>query len=160
MRQAHFMLALFCRAESNRFYLPNASVQLRPGFLAKWIEFIIHKQQNNDGDDWLIERVLGRHKSLVKPKKSILRGGGGNILQPEDEIQHSQMNLLEAPIEEADEEEEKKQLDEEEVPEVVRRLFDDNREERIKKMMALYEKKRRQREKQASHNSDSPRMGE
>jgi hypothetical protein len=35
------MLALFCRAENNRFYLKN-SAEVRPGFLGKWIEFQIH----------------------------------------------------------------------------------------------------------------------
>jgi hypothetical protein len=31
-------MALFCRAENNRFYLKKG-ITLRPGFLAKWIEF-------------------------------------------------------------------------------------------------------------------------
>lgn len=35
------MLALFCRAENNRFYL-NKKVEVRSGYLGKWIEFRIH----------------------------------------------------------------------------------------------------------------------
>jgi hypothetical protein len=35
------MLALYCRAENNRFYLKH-NVEMRPGFLGKWIEFIVH----------------------------------------------------------------------------------------------------------------------
>ena len=38
MRVSQFLLAVFCRAENNRFYLKNG-VELRPGFLGKWIEF-------------------------------------------------------------------------------------------------------------------------
>jgi hypothetical protein len=41
LRQAHFILALYCRSENNRFYL-SKNVEMRPGFLAKWVEFIIH----------------------------------------------------------------------------------------------------------------------
>jgi hypothetical protein len=32
------MLALYCRAENNRFFLRH-NIEMRPGFLAKWIEF-------------------------------------------------------------------------------------------------------------------------
>ena len=35
---AHFCLALICRIENNRFYL-DKRIRLRPGYLAKWIEF-------------------------------------------------------------------------------------------------------------------------
>lgn len=36
-RDAHFLLAIFCRSENNRFYL-NHGMELRPGYLAHWIE--------------------------------------------------------------------------------------------------------------------------
>ena len=36
-RNSQFLLAVFCRAENNRFYLHNG-VELRPGYLGKWIE--------------------------------------------------------------------------------------------------------------------------
>lgn len=38
MRVSQFLLAVFCRAENNRLYLKNG-IELRPGFLGKWIEF-------------------------------------------------------------------------------------------------------------------------
>lgn len=37
IRISHFLLAVFCRAENNRHYL-NLGLELRPGFLGKWIE--------------------------------------------------------------------------------------------------------------------------
>ena len=40
MRQAHFVLSVACRAENNRTYLKQG-VELRPGYLAKWIEFSV-----------------------------------------------------------------------------------------------------------------------
>ena len=47
LRQAHFILALYCRSENNRFYL-SKNVEMRPGFLAKWIEFIIHEEPEDN----------------------------------------------------------------------------------------------------------------
>ena len=38
IRQAHFMLAVACRAENNRYYLKRG-VEVRPGYLGSWIEF-------------------------------------------------------------------------------------------------------------------------
>lgn len=38
MRMSQFLLSVFCRAENNRFYLKRG-VEVRPGFLGKWIEF-------------------------------------------------------------------------------------------------------------------------
>lgn len=40
LRLSHFLLAVFCRAENNRLYLKQG-VELRPGYLGKWIEFEI-----------------------------------------------------------------------------------------------------------------------
>ena len=40
LRNSHFLLAVFCRAENNRHYL-NLGLELRPGFLGKWIEISI-----------------------------------------------------------------------------------------------------------------------
>lgn len=39
MRMSQFLLSIFCRAENNRLYLRHG-VEIRPGFLGKWIEFI------------------------------------------------------------------------------------------------------------------------
>ena len=41
LRQSHFLLAVYCRAENNRLYL-RKNVEMRPGFLGKWIEFNIY----------------------------------------------------------------------------------------------------------------------
>ncbi len=60
LRQAHFLLALFCRSENNRFYL-SKNVEMRPGFLASWIEFIIHEEpENNQNDQWLFDKIKMR----------------------------------------------------------------------------------------------------
>jgi hypothetical protein len=38
LRKAHFVLAVVCRAENNRYYLKR-DVEVRPGYLARWVEF-------------------------------------------------------------------------------------------------------------------------
>ena len=38
LRQSHFVLAIVCRAENNRYYLKRG-VECRPGYLGRWIEF-------------------------------------------------------------------------------------------------------------------------
>lgn len=42
LRQSHFLLSVFCRSENNRYYL-GRQVEMRPGFLAFWLEFITHR---------------------------------------------------------------------------------------------------------------------
>jgi len=37
-RMSQFLLAVFCRVENNRLYLRHG-IEMRPGFLGKWIEF-------------------------------------------------------------------------------------------------------------------------
>lgn len=37
-RMAHFVLAVFCRAENNRLYLQHG-IEMRPGYNALWITF-------------------------------------------------------------------------------------------------------------------------
>ena len=44
-RNSQFALAMLCRAENNRFYLHNG-VELRPGYLGRWIEFRMLDQVN------------------------------------------------------------------------------------------------------------------
>ena len=55
------MLALFCRCENNRYYLKR-KVEVRTGFLAKWIEFIIHEvpQDEYEYDNWLVDKIIIR----------------------------------------------------------------------------------------------------
>jgi len=38
MRMSQFLISVFCRAENNRLYL-RRGIEIRPGFLGKWIEF-------------------------------------------------------------------------------------------------------------------------
>lgn len=45
-RNSQFALAMLCRAENNRFYLHNG-VELRPGYLGRWIEFRVLEQEGN-----------------------------------------------------------------------------------------------------------------
>lgn len=44
-RHSQFALAMLCRAENNRFYLHNG-VELRPGYLGRWIEFRMLDQED------------------------------------------------------------------------------------------------------------------
>ena len=49
LRQAHFVLSVVCRSENNRYYLQRG-VEVRPGYLARWIEFaVIDKEIKNRG---------------------------------------------------------------------------------------------------------------
>jgi hypothetical protein len=41
LKQAQFMLAIVCRSENNRVFLFH-NIEMRPGYLGKWIEFITH----------------------------------------------------------------------------------------------------------------------
>lgn len=41
LKQGHFMLALICRCETNRVYMQN-NIEMRPGFMGKWVEFVTH----------------------------------------------------------------------------------------------------------------------
>ncbi len=41
LKQGHFMLALICRCETNRVYMHN-NIEMRPGFMGKWVEFVTH----------------------------------------------------------------------------------------------------------------------
>lgn len=63
LRQSHFLLAMFCRAENNRYYL-SRSVEMRPGFLAAWVEFLIHEPPDDDSatdvPDWLLRKIQER----------------------------------------------------------------------------------------------------
>lgn len=43
LRIAHFVLAVYLRAENNRHY-SGKHVMLRPGYWAKWIEFIVDRR--------------------------------------------------------------------------------------------------------------------
>lgn len=68
LRQAHFTLAIFLRAENNRYYLTN-NIELRPGYLAKWVEVNIHDPTKGK----IIDSIRDRYQSLREPKKSIMK---------------------------------------------------------------------------------------
>lgn len=67
LRQAHFALALFCRSENNRFYLERR-VELRPGFLGKWLQVIAHNPPDTAATDpqWLLTRLQSRYPDHFK----------------------------------------------------------------------------------------------
>jgi hypothetical protein len=43
------VLAVVCRAENNRYYL-RRGVEVRPGYLARWIEFAVLDQKDDRKD--------------------------------------------------------------------------------------------------------------
>ncbi len=43
LKQGHFMLALVCRCENNRVFL-HRNIEMRPGYLGKFIEFHFHDE--------------------------------------------------------------------------------------------------------------------
>ena len=57
LQSAHLQLSLFLRAENNRFYIRNG-VELRPGFLAKWIE--VSAIESKD-PSVVIQNIVRRH---------------------------------------------------------------------------------------------------
>ena len=58
------MLSIFCRAENNRFFLER-SVELRPGFLAKWIEIVIHDPEETSQAQILQNRMEKIKQNLI-----------------------------------------------------------------------------------------------
>ena len=61
IRQAHFVLGVYCRSENNRFYL-SKGIELRPGYLGKWISFVIHTPPPTSTSDgkWLLRKLQER----------------------------------------------------------------------------------------------------
>lgn len=65
LRQAHFVLSVICRAENNRYYLKRG-VEVRPGYLAKWIEFSVIDTTNGKS---ALEIIQNRHKANAEETK-------------------------------------------------------------------------------------------
>mmetsp|Transcript_815 Transcript_815/g.1453 ORF Transcript_815/g.1453 Transcript_815/m.1453 type:complete len:503 (-) Transcript_815:742-2250(-) len=63
LRQAHFVLAVTCRAENNRHYLKR-NIEVRPGYLASWIEFCVVDTDN--GRKQVIEVVRERQFKIME----------------------------------------------------------------------------------------------
>ena len=56
LRQAHFVLSVVCRAENNRYYLKRG-VEMRPGYLARWVEFnVIDIPEGKTAQDYIKDR--------------------------------------------------------------------------------------------------------
>ena len=55
LRQAHFILAVLCRSENNRYYLKRG-VEVRPGYLGRWIEFNVIKEGERDIVNYVKQR--------------------------------------------------------------------------------------------------------
>jgi Zn-dependent protease with chaperone function len=62
LRQAHFVLGVVCRAENNRYYLKKG-VEVRPGYLARWIEFSVIDQT---GPRDIVSILRERHDTVIK----------------------------------------------------------------------------------------------
>lgn len=61
LRQAHFVLAVVCRAENNRYYLKRG-VEVRPGYLARWVEFsVIDTSKGGDTATVALDLIQKRH---------------------------------------------------------------------------------------------------
>lgn len=77
LRQAHFALAVVLRAENNRIYL-RRGVELRPGYLGKWIEVRAHLEPGKEEvlqmvdveqhierrTEWIVKVIRDRYPSL------------------------------------------------------------------------------------------------
>lgn len=56
------MLAVVCRAENNRYYL-RRGVEIRPGYLARWIQFSVLDQDDERKD--ITEVIRERQANII-----------------------------------------------------------------------------------------------
>lgn len=87
-RTAHVALSLFLRAENNRCYMRNG-VELRPGYLAKWIEIsVLHRRDPAEIIKDVTSRNLNQSLVLEKLKaariKESLKGLSPKYLEEND----------------------------------------------------------------------------
>jgi hypothetical protein len=70
LRQAHFILAVVCRAENNRYYL-RRGVEIRPGYLARWLEFSVLDNTEDERKD--ITEILRERQAniIVETQKNV-----------------------------------------------------------------------------------------
>jgi hypothetical protein len=68
MRISQFLLSIFCRAENNRLYLKQG-VEVRPGFLGKWIEFTC--LEGNETDEIISQMRQRFLKPALEQKAAI-----------------------------------------------------------------------------------------
>ena len=68
LRQAHFVLSVVCRAENNRYYL-RRGVEVRPGYLGRWIEFATVEAK---GKREVLRLLRDRHgKAMLETQKNV-----------------------------------------------------------------------------------------
>jgi len=61
LRQAHFVLAVVCRSENNRYYL-SRGVEVRPGYLGRWLEFsVLDPEIRQGGPAGIVRALRARH---------------------------------------------------------------------------------------------------
>lgn len=66
LRQAHFMLAVVCRVENNRYFL-SRGIELRPGYLARWIEFnVLEQDKGHSPIETILKRINFENKEAQK----------------------------------------------------------------------------------------------
>jgi len=57
------MLSVICRAENNRYYL-RRGVEVRPGYLGKWVEFnVLDLEENNKRN--ILNHFRCRHSTMM-----------------------------------------------------------------------------------------------
>lgn len=57
------MLSVVCRAENNRYYL-RRGVEVRPGYLARWVEFTVLPTEG--GRREIVKHLRQRHGKLME----------------------------------------------------------------------------------------------
>lgn len=67
LRQAHFALAVLCRAENNRFYL-RAGGEVRPGYLARWVQFISYFTTEDEDSFSIMQKRWQKIKQTLSPE--------------------------------------------------------------------------------------------
>jgi hypothetical protein len=95
LRQAHFMAAVFCRAENNRFFL-RQGFELRPGFLAKWVEVNRLAPDLANNQVMLLEHMRDRweHQKNMKEVSLFKNGTKGPPIPIKDIEQYKQDQQL------------------------------------------------------------------
>ena len=99
LRESHFLLSVFCRAENNRLYLRHG-IEMRPGYCAKWIEFkLIQLAEHADVITHMRARFLKQNIDSENPRTKFGNDGlpednfgDPNMLQEQKEIENDIMS--------------------------------------------------------------------
>lgn len=98
LRQAHFMLAVICRAENNRCYLKKG-IEVRPGYLARWVEFAVVDTKNGRKDVATV--IKERHDNNMKENQKNVEADHMRFMDGVNRNINSQAIELRIQIEEA-----------------------------------------------------------